>query len=148
MTTGPAVAVEPTDLLGTWTLTRVVDDRLAGEHRNVIGTATLEPESPDRVRWSEQGTMTWAGRSVPVGRTLFVDRTDGGWLVRFSDGRPFHPWAVGTRVDHPCAPDHYRGLVEVEGDPVTRWTVEWRASGPEKDYVMTTVHSARRLTPR
>lgn len=142
-----AWAVEPTDLLGTWTLRRVVDDRLAGECRDVTGTATLEQESPDRVRWSEEGTMTWAGRSVPVGRTLHVVREEGAWWVRFSDGRPFHPWAVGTRVEHPCPPDHYRGLVEAEGEPVTRWRVAWWASGPEKDYVMTTVHSDRRTTP-
>ena len=36
-----ASAVNPTDLLGTWTLTRVVDDHLAGEQREVVGTAEL-----------------------------------------------------------------------------------------------------------
>lgn len=136
--------MKPTDLLGTWELSRVVDDRLSGVPREVRGTATLEPETPDRVRWSEEGTMTWAGHAVPVSRTLFVDRHGGGWFVRFEDGRPFHPWEVGVRVDHPCSPDHYQGLIETEGDPVVRWTVEWRAVGPEKDYVMSTVHSGRR----
>ena len=141
--------VRPSDLLGTWTLTRVVEDRLADERRDVAGTATLILEAPGRVRWSEEGVMTWAGRSVPVTRTLYVVRLDVGWEVRFSDGRPFHPWVVGERVEHPCRPDLYRGLVETEGDPVTRWTVEWQATGPEKDYVMTTVHhsSARRPDP-
>lgn len=139
---------DPTDLLGTWELSRVVDDRLTGERHGVRGTATLALESPDRVRWSEDGTMTWGGRTVPVSRTLFVDRDadhqGGGWFVHFEDGRPFHPWSVGVRVDHPCGRDHYQGLIEVGGDPVVRWTVEWRATGPEKDYVMTTVHSGRR----
>ncbi len=134
----------PTDLVGVWELSRVVEDLLADERREVRGTATLELESPDRVRWSEEGTMTWAGRSVPVSRRLSVDRLDAGWFVHFEDGRPFHPWDVGVRVDHPCGPDHYRGLIETEGDPVERWRVEWRAVGPEKDYVMTTVHSGRR----
>jgi hypothetical protein len=134
------MSVEPTDLLGSWTLTRTIEDRLAGERRDVRGTATLELESPDRVRWSEAGTMTWAGHAVPVSRTLLVERVEGAWFVRFSDGRPFHPWAVGERVEHPCAPDHYTGLIEVEAD---RWTVEWRAVGPEKDYMMVTVHSGR-----
>jgi hypothetical protein len=142
---------EPTALLGTWSLTRVVDDRLAGETRDVRGTATLELETPDRVRWSEEGTMTWAGHAVPVSRTLFierhVERAGGTWMVHFADGRPFHPWAVGRQVDHPCAPDHYQGLIEIDGDPVTRWTVEWQATGPEKDYVMTTVHTHIGETP-
>lgn len=136
--------ISPLGLLGTWSLTRVVDDRVAGERRDVRGTATLEQESPGRIRWSETGTMTWGGHAVPVSRTLYIerhlDRGDGAWSVHFEDGRLFHPWAVGTRVDHLCAPDHYRGLVEVdaEDEPVTRWSVEWRASGPEKDYVMRT----------
>ena len=137
-------AIEPTGLLGTWELSRVVDDRLTGQRRDVHGTATLELETPDRVRWSEVGTMTWAGHAVPVTRTLYVDRLDDGWFVHFEDGRAFHPWSVGVRVDHPCGPDHYEGLIEAEGSPVVSWTVEWRAVGPEKDYVMTTLHSARR----
>jgi hypothetical protein len=132
--------LEPTALLGAWTLTRGIEDRLEGEHRDVVGRTLLELESPDRVRWSEEGTMTWAGRSVPVSRTLYVVRTGADWEVRFADERVFHPWSVGAEVDHPCAPDHYRGRVEVEGDPVVRWTVTWTALGPQKDYTMTTAH--------
>ena len=82
----------PLDLLGTWELSRVVDDHLTGERRDVRGTATLELESPDRVRWSEEGTMSWPGHEVPVFRTLFVVRSGGAWFVEFEDGRPFHPW--------------------------------------------------------
>lgn len=136
-------AVDPTTLLGTWRLERVVDDHLAGERRDVHGTAELVLESSDRVRWTEEGTMTWSGHTVPVGRTLFVDRVADRWLVHFADGRLFHPWQVGVPVEHPCAPDSYRGLVTTEGEPVIRWTVEWRARGPRKDYAMTTVHTLR-----
>ncbi|GAA4362644.1 DUF6314 family protein [Nocardioides caricicola] len=128
---------DPTALLGTWSLTRVVDDRLAGERRDVRGSATLRLEAPGRVRWSEEGTMTWGGRSVPVSRTLYVVSDGESWDVHFEDGRLFHPWAVGAWVDHPCAPDHYRGLIEVGAG---RWSVEWQARGPEKDYVMRTEH--------
>jgi hypothetical protein len=136
--------MEPAALLGTWTLTRVVDDHRTGERRDVTGSATLVAESDDRIRWSERGTMTWPGHEVPVERTLYVDRADGGWFVHFSDGRPFHPWVVGSSVDHPCAPDHYRGQVEVTGSPVAAWTVTWDAVGPEKDYRMVSVHTDRR----
>jgi hypothetical protein len=135
------MSVEPTDLLGTWALTREVDDHRTGERRDVRGTATLELESPGRVRWTEEGTMTWSGHEVPVSRTLWVERDGDGWSVRFADGRPFHPWAIGERVDHPCAPDHYTGLIEVSDDG---WTVEWRATGPEKDYTMRTAHTPQR----
>jgi hypothetical protein len=140
--------VRPTDLLGTWTLSRVVDDRRSGERRDVVGTAELTEVAPGRVRWAETGTMTWPGHTVPVGRTLFVVLEDDGWFVRFEDGRAFHPWAVGRRVEHPCAPDHYSGLIEVGpepvgSEPVGSWTVTWDAVGPEKDYRMVTVHCER-----
>lgn len=136
------MSTAPTDLLGTWSLTRVVTDHRARERRDVVGTATLTAESADRVRWTETGTMTWPGHEVEVQRTLYVDREDGGWLVRFEDERPFHPWSVLADVEHPCAPDLYRGRIEVTGDPVASWTVVWDASGPEKDYRIETTYAA------
>src|SRR4051812_18419804 len=138
------MAPSPTALLGTWTLTRTVDDRRAGERRDVLGTATLTLDGPERVTWREAGTMTWPGHAVPVLRSLYVVREPAGWLVHFEDGRVFHPWSVGDWVEHPCAPDHYRGLIETQGDPVERWTVVWEARGPEKDYRMVTEHTDRR----
>jgi hypothetical protein len=144
------VDLAPTDLLGTWRLEREVDDRLAGERRAVTGTTVLELVDPGRVRWHEEGVMRWSGHEVPVQRTLWVVRGPDGWTVRFEDDRPFHRWAVGEPVEHPCAPDHYTGLIEADpadagptagptaGGPAS-WRVEWRARGPQKDYVMRTV---------
>jgi hypothetical protein len=135
--------VQPTDLLGTWSLTRVVDDHRAGDRREVVGTVELTEVAPGRVRWTETGTMSWPGHAVAVSRTLYVQLEERGWFVRFEDGRPFHPWATGQQVEHPCAPDHYRGLIEIAGTPVESWTVTWDALGPEKDYRMVTVHTDR-----
>jgi len=137
----------PTDLLGRWALTRTVEDRLAGELREVVGEATLTQTAADLVRWHEGGTMTWSGRSVEVERDLEVRRTYAGWTVHFADGRVFHPWLVGAEVEHACTPDHYRGLIEVEPGradvpeaPPARWSVRWEARGPHKDYLMRTEH--------
>jgi hypothetical protein len=140
-----AESIAPTDLLGTWALSREVDDRLAGETRQVDGTATLTQLADDHVRWSEEGTMRWTGHEVPVERTLDVRReVTGDWVVHFSDGRVFHPWTVGEQVDHPCSPDHYRGRIDVAPDGRS-WTVTWHSTGPAKDYVLRTRHTA--LTP-
>lgn len=136
--------MDPTALLGSWSLTRVVHDRRARERRDVTGTTTLTEEAPGRIRWTEAGTMAWPGHEVPVARTLYAVREGDDWWVLFADGRPFHPWTVGTWVDHPCPPDRYRGLVEVAGDPVEAWTVTWEATGPEKNYRMVTAHDRRR----
>jgi hypothetical protein len=129
------VTTEPTDLLGDWLLEREVDDRLSGERRHVTGTTTLEQLADDHVRWREEGVMTWAGHEVPVERTLDVRRDGDGWAVHFSDGRFFHPWQVGAPVEHPCAPDHYTGRIDVADDRAG-WTVEWHSRGPAKDYVL------------
>jgi len=135
--------VTPTDLLGTWTLTRTVDDRLGGEVRHVEGSATLALVDDGHVRWTEEGTMRWSGGEVPVARSLDVlRRADDDWMVHFSDGREFHPWSVGSRVDHPCGADHYQGLVEAIGPDA--WTVTWVVRGPAKDYTRVTVHTDRR----
>ena len=59
--------VEPTDLLGTWTLTRVVDDHRDGERREVVGTAELaEVSRRTGSGGAEEGTMSWPGHAVPV----------------------------------------------------------------------------------
>lgn len=136
------MALAPTDLLGAWTLARVVVDRRSGERREVVGTATLVAESAERVRWSETGTMTWPGHEVEVQRTLYVDRHGEGWLVRFEDGRPFHAWAVGAEVEHACAPDHYRGRIDPPSGAPRSWTVVWEAEGPQKDYRMESTYAA------
>jgi len=127
----------PTDLLGEWRLDRTIEDRLAGQHGTVTGTTTLTATAPDEVRWDESGTMTLGGRTTPVSRTLTVRRgPDGTWTVHFSDGRVFHPWTWGSTVEHACAPDDYRGILD--GDR-TRWTVRWVVAGPAKDHTLDSV---------
>lgn len=122
----------PTDLLGSWTLRRTLHDRRAGLHGTVTGTTTLRGSSDDEVVWTEEGTMTFDGRTVPVTRTLLVRRSsDDRWRVHFANGRVFHDWVWGGTVVHACPPDDYTGLLS--GD-ATRWTVRWQAVGPAKDH--------------
>lgn len=132
----------PTDLLGEWELRRTVDDRRAGAAGTVVGTTTLTAAGPDEVRWDEAGTMRFADRETPVSRTLVVRRNpDGCWAVHFADGRVFHDWVWGERVDHACAPDAYTGVLDGDAE---HWTVRWEAHGPAKDYVL--VSELRRRT--
>lgn len=133
--------LQPTDLLGEWELRRRVVDRLAHVEGTVTGSTTLSLIGPDEVRWDESGTMTLDGRTVPVSRTLSVRRSDGTWVVHFSDGRVFHPWVWGTSVEHACAPDDYTGVLDGDAD---RWTARWDARGPAKEYTL--VSELRRRT--
>jgi hypothetical protein len=128
---------DPRTLVGTWRLSRVIDDRLAGAQSLVDGELTLTEVSPDRVRWEEQGQWHRPGGDVAVRRGLWLvrDEESGDWWVRFEDEREFHPWRPDEAVVHSCAPDTYRGTVR--GTP-ERWTVEWDVTGPAKDYTMST----------
>jgi len=134
---------DPRALLGDWVFDRVVTDHLAAETITVRGTTSFELVDPDRVHWTEQGTMRRAGGEVEVSRELFVVRRDDGWVVTFSDGRDFHPWVPDRRVEHLCGADTYRGLADFgagtrEDPPGERWTLTWWVSGPHKDYEMVT----------
>lgn len=136
------VASSPTDLLGTWTLERTIDDRLAGERSTVDGVTELTWQDDGRVRWHETGTLHRGDLDIPVSRTLFVEQRPTGWFVTFDDGREFHPWQPGDEVVHPCNADTYTGRVDVEADD--RWVVEWQVAGPAKDYTMTSRLTSRR----
>ena len=53
---------DPQALLGTWHLSRVIEDRLAGVQHTVDGTLLLSAESPTRLRWAETGRLAPGGR--------------------------------------------------------------------------------------
>lgn len=135
MASGPLS--DPTTLLGSWRLARVIDDRFAGQQSRVDGTLRLSEVSPGRIRWDEQGQWRRVGGDVIVSRSLWLvrDEETAEWWVRFQDERDFHPWRPGEPVVHPCSQDTYRGVVS--GTP-QRWTVEWDVAGPAKDYSMST----------
>ena len=140
-------APTPLVLLGRWHLDRVIDDRLAGERVVVDAEACLDRSGDGRVRWHEEGLLRRPSQpgAASVFRTLWVEPPhddEPAWWVTFEDGRRFHPWSPGTQVEHPCAPDVYRGLVEVV-DPDRTWSVVWQARGPRKDYTITSAY--RRL---
>lgn len=143
-----APAVDPHVLTGTWELVRAIDDRVTGTAGTVTGTTQIVVEDEDRLRWWETGVMDWQGRQVPITRVLHLvrrrlpDRPAGGaWFVTFDDGRDFHPWVNGERVEHSCGADLYRGQIDVDtqGGGLQRWTVVWDVTGPAKDYRLVSV---------
>ncbi|MDN5894080.1 MAG: DUF6314 family protein, partial [Nocardioides sp.] len=134
------VALEPTDLAGAWEFTRRIDDRLAVETTNITGNARFTTGDDARVKWEERGVWERPTGPVPVQRTLWIEPRDGGWFVTFEDGRDFHTWTTDRTVEHPCGSDTYRGVV-TPGVDESRWTLEWVARGPEKDYTMRTSYT-------
>ena len=87
--------------------------------------------------WAESGTLSWDGRSLAAGRTLAIRQLngpEGEWWMTFGDGRPFHPWAIGTPVTHPCAADTYTGFIERISE--TELVITWDVTGPTKDQLI------------
>jgi hypothetical protein len=122
---------DPDELIGRWSLTRRLHDRTTDQRGRVHGTLELSL-GRDGVSWWEQGTLHWAGVTRPVSRRLHLEPGPDGWLVRFSDGRVFHPWRPGEPVEHPCRADLYRGIVVVSPDRQELRTL-WDVTGPAKD---------------
>jgi hypothetical protein len=119
-------------LAGRWTVERAVHDaRLGGG--TFTGTATFAPDDGG-LDWLETGRLRLGGYEGPARRRLRVAREDGAWMVRFDDGRPFHPLVLrGERceVTHPCGEDTYAGAYVVLGPDA--FDVAWRVRGPAKD---------------
>lgn len=127
---------DPHALLGVWDLSREIVEQPGDERSRVDGTTTLAADG-DSIDWYETGTLSRRGLRTPVSRRLRIEPREDGWFVTFEDGRDFHPWRPGEPVEHPCGADRYVGTIRrLDTD---HWTVQWRVTGPRKDYVMTSV---------
>ncbi|WP_320670238.1 DUF6314 family protein [Patulibacter defluvii] len=127
------VADLPAFLLGRWRLERTIEDRRRDERGEVSGTAEFVRDG-DAIAWRERATVRLGGYAGDATRTLAIVPDGDAWLVRFDDGRPFHPLDLRSGacvVDHPCRADRYGGRLWVpDGDALA---VDWRVTGPEKD---------------
>jgi Family of unknown function (DUF6314) len=139
-------ALEPDAYLpGTWSVERQLHDAALGAG-SFAGTATFTPDGGG-LAWEERGRLRLGAYDGPARRALRVVAGEGGWVVRFADGRRFHPLELtprGTRVDHPCGPDAYAGEYTVLGRDA--FDVRWHVTGPAKDQRIESRY--RRITPR
>ena len=119
---------DPYDLVGRWSLRRLVADRVVGAYGRMVGELIVAPDGGG-LRWDERGTLRWGGAEFPATRTYLLRDGGDGWEVTFADGRPFHPWRPGEVVTHPCRADVYTGLVRLDGP---RLRTLWDVRGPTK----------------
>ncbi len=121
-------------LLGTWRLTRSIEDRRSGQGGTFEGTAVFRPERAG-LRYREEGRLALGGFETLASRGYrYAFPAPGRAEVRFADGAPFHALelsAAAWDVVHPCGADLYRGTFRLAG--AGRWTAVWRITGPRKD---------------
>ncbi|WP_460273313.1 DUF6314 family protein [Celeribacter sp. ULVN23_4] len=138
-----------TDFAGAWSLSRRIEDALAGGTGHLSGTCRFEPDEAG-LRCVETGQLTLPGaaRSFEAERCYLWRPTPDGIAVFFDDGRFFHafnPNDPSPRADHDCAPDAY--AVRYDFSTWPDWSAEWRVKGPRKDYVSVSRFSRRRHIP-
>ena len=129
--------MKPTDLVGTWLIDRVMDDRITGDRHQVSGTAVITAG-----HYREDGQLTMADGTTFASQRSYLwnfhaDKID----VFFDDGRPFHSIIFGSKAaedSHYCDPDLYDVAYDFQKFPT--WRAVWTAAGPRKDYVMTTLY--------
>ena len=128
-------------LSGRWEFERAVEDRRTGVSGVATGVARFEAEG-DGLAWIESGTLVFGGHEFDAKRRMSIRPEDGRWMVRFDDGRLFHPLdltAGRCEVGHPCRDDFYDGVLELaEGNEGPELRTEWRVAGPAKDQLIRT----------
>ncbi len=134
--TDPVQVPDLAAFAGVWQLTRRIDDSL-GQPGRFIGIARFDPVSQG-LAYSEQGLLQLGDAPAFKAERRNVWAADGqGITVAFADGRPFHrfdPSQSPAKAHHDCAPDLY--LVSYDFGHWPLWQVEWRVTGPRKDYRM------------
>lgn len=122
---------EPTAFVGRWQIARELSDLRTGRSGRFTGTLVVAAEAGG-YGWEESGTLVWGEHTGPAQRRLCLRMREDSWWMCFADGRPFHPWRVGTEVVHPCAADVYRGTVSLDPHDAGRFELVWVVSGPTK----------------
>lgn len=88
----------------------------------------------------ETGTLSMGRQSFEATRRYLWRPVEGGFDIRFDDGRSFHEMRFGRAdADHWCDPDTYRVTYDLDAFP--EWSARWRVTGPRKDYSMVTRYS-------
>lgn len=135
MPTDPRVLA---DFAGSWRLRKTITqaDGLTGEFQ---GTAIWRAEGPG-AKYSESGSLK-LGESAPLSARRRY-RWNDTLEVFFEDGRLFHRVPpLGGAAGHWCDPDQYDVTYDFTAWPA--FQVNWRVTGPRKDYCMTCQYTRR-----
>lgn len=132
------------DFAGTWTMSREIEDRRAGQGGTLEGMATIEAGGLENgFIYRETGKLVLEGAGEMEAVRIYLWGPHArGIAVHFQDGRDFHVIELDRYMpdaQHHCAPDMYHVSYNFTNWPA--WTSTWRVQGPRKDYRMVTRYS-------
>lgn len=132
-----------TDFIGSYDVSRVIDDARAGAQSRFEGRAVIAGDAQGAF-YTETGALILNDQRFKAQRS-YLWRPNGARIdVMFEDGRAFHdfdPESGGLASEHLCGQDMYRGGYDVSQWP--RWSVTWNVQGPRKAYASTTWYLRR-----
>lgn len=125
------------DFEGTWTLERLIQDRLTGQDSTLTGTAKLTRGADGALDYTEEGELKVPDQPpLTASRSYRWTRKNGGQVaVDFEDGGHFHSFSLNRTMPeatHICSPDMYHVTYDFSKWPA--WSAEWRVQGPRKSY--------------
>lgn len=129
----PALA----DFAGRWSLSRQIEDRLAGAMGRLEGEAVFLADEGGGLIYRETGQLRLGDGPAFAAERGYLWRSVGGVIVvDFADGLPFHQFdpSGDTAAQHLCIADDYRVRYDLVRWP--DWLAEWNVLGPRKDYRM------------
>ncbi|MEL7093446.1 MAG: DUF6314 family protein [Pseudomonadota bacterium] len=119
------------DFAGRWRLSRAIAP-VGQPEAQFEGVAEWVPDAEGRLAYAESGLLRVPGQAEMRAERRYT--WDAELNVWFEDGRFFHTVpAAGGKAEHWCDPDWYHVDYRFGSWPV--FEVEWRVSGPRKDYV-------------
>jgi hypothetical protein len=133
------------NFIGTWTISREIDDLRAKSQAQLHGTCVFERSANGDVIQFEQGQIIMPGMAHPIAaERRYIWRAHETHIgVYFADGRFFH--SIDPSIDHPeaghdCDPDRYDVRYDFSAcsGATSSFTSRWQVSGPRKDYVSVT----------
>jgi hypothetical protein len=134
-------------LLGTWDLSRTIEDHRSGTCGLFEGQASLVAAAPGgsavalgEAHYNEAGELRFGTRVTRAWRSLVYERLGAGAvMLHFTDGKPFVDLDLQSgewRSVHHCAADLYQLTTTIRSHSVVQ--ERWRVTGPSKDYVAVT----------
>jgi len=122
------------DFIGTYSVSRVIEDHRAGQQSRFEGQASIDAHEAGAI-YREAGHLILNDQRFAAERS-YIWRANGARIdVLFEDGRAFHdfdPEAGGNATEHLCGQDMYRGGYDFS--EWSCWAVTWDVAGPRKDY--------------
>jgi hypothetical protein len=123
------------DFLGTWVLSRGINDHLGQMSGSLAGIVTFTADDTGLIYHETGSLQLESGAVMQAERRYHWTFEAGDVAVKFIDNIDFHrfvPAGTGVGTAHLCGDDLYQCRYDFSDWP--NWSAVWDVKGPRKDY--------------